>query len=68
MLSGSQLLLTSISRLLPPAIETLMPRRNPTTVFLAEGLQRIPLTTLSKHGPCVGIWWHNAADELFSEE
>ena len=36
-----------------------MLRRNPTTVFLAEGLQRIPLTTLSKHGPCVGIWWHN---------
>ncbi|MCX7422613.1 MAG: hypothetical protein NT013_24155 [Planctomycetia bacterium] len=36
-----------------------MLRRSPTTVFLAEGLQRIPLTTLSKHGPCVGIWWHN---------
>ncbi len=34
MLSGSQLLLTSISRLLPPAIETPMPRRKPRSTII----------------------------------
>lgn len=40
-------------------METPLPRRKPTTVFLAEGLQRIPLSTSSKPEPCVEIWWHN---------